>query len=412
MSFPPPLPVAPVVPPPRPAVAWQQLLQGLQRGDAALGLVGMPRAHAQAFRQVAASEQCVISSRELGRVCTDLVSEGYDSKGFRIKSKSCNFGPMAGFVCRNPLYSKKGAAYAPTQEKDTVKALNDEDHVGWRAGVEQICLSDSRVEWLRTTIGPNGIRYSNALAFANNADLMYGTFTPPGGQNTVYLLRRELRNGDRVWALYTTEQPVDTRPVLRRAAFETLSASPIEALVNPYPAYPGRHYKNCVTGDYDLFGVWPRRAQYDPRGEDRRIAGMGAGGNAQILQWEDAKLGNISNRVHLIAQLVNSRLPAAPGAVGRTRDMVHHSDEGGRPYVTEIELPVIAFLPLPDGSVETVGIDAIPRMRTFVYLCALVGFQPILNPGWRGQLGAFAAVGDVGDARGWQTPQNSPARGR
>jgi hypothetical protein len=391
---------------------WLRLLNGLIRGDAAADLVGMPMAHTHAFRAVAMTERCVISSRELGRVCTMLVAEGYDSKGFRIKSKSCNFGPMAGFVCRNPLYSKKGAAYAETQEKDTLKALKDKDHVGWRANVEQICLSEARVQWLRTTVATGGAMYINARPFANDPNVMVGTFTPPGGAKTVYLLRRELRNGDRVWALYTTVQPVDTTPVLERTAFDNLSPVPVEALVNPYPAYPVGHYKNCVTGDYDLFGVWPRVAEYEPRGEDRRIAGMGAGGNAQIIAWEDQKLGNLSNRVHLVGQLINSRLPAAPGAIGGTREMVHHSDEGGRPFVTEIELPVVAFVPLPNGMIEMVGIDSVAGMRTFVQLCRTIGFQPILNPGWRGVLGPFAAFGDVGDARGWQTPLNDPGRGR
>jgi len=47
-----------------------------------------------------------------------------DDQGFRIKSKTCNFGPMAGFVCRNALFSKKGAEYKDEQEKRYAQALD------------------------------------------------------------------------------------------------------------------------------------------------------------------------------------------------------------------------------------------------------------------------------------------------
>jgi hypothetical protein len=35
----------------------------------------------------------VISCREVGAVCTGLIEEGYALKGFRVDTKSCNWGP-------------------------------------------------------------------------------------------------------------------------------------------------------------------------------------------------------------------------------------------------------------------------------------------------------------------------------
>jgi len=389
----------------------QIYLNSLIRGNAALDLVGMPLGHAPAFSTAARSQDCVISSRELGKTGRQLAEEGYDSKGFRIKSKTCNFGPMAGFVCRNALFSKKGAEYKDEQEKAHKHALEDDDKVGWRGSTEQLCISEARLAWLQAQPDLNVA----PRAFAGNPNIMWGAITAPGAPRSLYLMRREQRNGDTVWALYETDQPVDTRPVLQRSAWDVLQARPMLGMVNPYPAYPRGHYKNCVCGDYDLFAVWPRRGVYQPRGEDRRIAGMPTGNaqrrDQQIALWEDRRLGNISNRVHLVAQLINSLLPGAPGAIGGTREMVHHSDEGGRPHVTEIELPVIAFVPI-NGVVETVAADSLHRMSVLVKLCHTLGFQVILNAGWVAQLGGPHALGTTGDARGWQTPHGDPGRGR
>lgn len=390
----------------------QIYLNALLRGIAALDAVGFPPAHAQAFQTVANLENCAISSRELGRVGRQLVEEGYDSKGFRIKGKTCNFGPMAGFVCRNALYNKRGAAHAVEQEQAHRHALFDDDHVGWRGTVEQICISPARLGWLRGQADLN----VNPQAFAGNPNIMWGTFVAPGGPRTLYLLRQEVRNGDTVWAIYETNQPVDTRPALQRAAWDVLGAIPMMGMVNPYPAYGAGHYKNCVCGDYDLFGIWPRRADYQPMGDDRRISGMPRGDaaarNLQIVQWEDRRLGNINNRIHMVAQMINSLLPRAAGAVGGTREMVHHSDEGGRPGVTGIELPVIAFVPVPGGAVEILAADNLHRMNILVKLCHILGYQIILNSGWVNQLGGAHALGDTGDAHGWQTPLGDATRAR
>lgn len=381
-------------------MSYQLYLNALITGASAVNEVGMVPSHAEAFMRIARQQGCVISSRALGQVCRGLAEEGYDSKGFRIKAKTCNFGPMAGFVCRNPSFSKLGAAHAGPQEDAHRHALNDTDHVGWRAGLQQICISEARRGWLEA----NG--YANTQPLAT-ADTRWGTVAHP--VRAIYLMRREMHDGDSVWALYETSEPLDTKASLRRSPWDSLAKRPMTALVNPYPAWGPGHYKNAVTGDYDLFAVWPQRANYDPLGEDRRIAGMPANQqarDAQIAIWEDRKLGNISDRVHTVAQMINSSLPK-PGNCAR--DMLHHSDEAGRPGVSQMELPVIAFVPAPGMRNLTVAANNLFQMRALAQMCNELGFQIIVNAGWRAQLGNLGATGD---ATGWRTPLNSPVRGR
>ena len=68
------------------------------RGFAALQRTGMPVSHGRVFQDVANRMDCVISSRAVGPAVTQLLEEGYATKGFHNKAKSCPWGPMAGFV--------------------------------------------------------------------------------------------------------------------------------------------------------------------------------------------------------------------------------------------------------------------------------------------------------------------------
>jgi hypothetical protein len=384
----------------------QQFLSALPQGQAALDLVGMPRSHGVAFEQVARQEKCVISSRELGKVGTMLVEEGYDSKGFRIKSKTCNFGPMAGFVCYNPTFSKKGVGYAKKQKEDIDHALHGDNKQDWKASTEQICISDQRLDWLKRE---KSVKVAPQASVSPT--MVWGQINDPAPVRWVAKKKAHVLTGEMVWHLY--EAPDN---VMLHGSFNTLEKhlTPMLALVNPYPAYPKGHYKNCVCGDYDLFAVWPQWQNFSPTGEDRRIAGMNPNAqvrNQQILQWEDKRLGNISNRVHQVAQMLNSLMPPAPGAIGAARDMVHHSDEAGRPFVTEIELPVIAFIPAKTRTL-CVGARDLHQMKKLISLCHALGFQIIINEGWRAQLGMHGALGHGTDSQGWQVPQNSPLRAR
>jgi hypothetical protein len=105
---------------------------------------------------------------------------------------------------------------------------------------------------------------------------------------------------------------------------------PVMALVNPHPPYSRRDaaYLNATTGDYDLFGVWPPGG--DPIIDDQRRIGK--------LGQEDPNVGNITNRVFEVAQLINSEIAQRP-----RRDVipnrVFHSDEAGNPFSPDLAFP-------------------------------------------------------------------------
>ena len=85
---------------------------------------GMPVEHARVFQRVANDMNCMIASRSVGRYATGLILENYATKGFHVKTKSCNFGPMAGFVLSDPRFSKQGQKGVESQRKATQAAFS------------------------------------------------------------------------------------------------------------------------------------------------------------------------------------------------------------------------------------------------------------------------------------------------
>src|SRR5687768_17465514 len=61
---------------------------------------GFTEAIVDKFLAVASSLDTVIMSRTPGGPATGLIEEGYDLKSFFVKAKSCNWGPMSGFLCK------------------------------------------------------------------------------------------------------------------------------------------------------------------------------------------------------------------------------------------------------------------------------------------------------------------------
>src|ERR1043165_2425372 len=77
-------------------------------GAGAFEETGMPTMHSGAIQDVADRTGHAIMFRAVGKQSTRLLEEGYAAKGFRIDTKSCDWGPMRGFVCVDPRLSKVG----------------------------------------------------------------------------------------------------------------------------------------------------------------------------------------------------------------------------------------------------------------------------------------------------------------
>jgi Anthrax toxin LF subunit len=382
--------------------------------------IGMPTTHKQAFLTVAALERCVIMVRATGPTCHGLLDEGYDTKGYRIHGKSCDWGPMAGFVMRDPRLNKYGNVKAGfNREKHGEAIVHDSEGQRWKASTTPLKISRRRVDWL--------VRKGYIAVQAKGNDRLDGHATHPTGITFYYSLIREAAEQD-LYGVYFDNTQIGKRWIQEKGSSIVkyhpkygASYEPMLAMTNPpgYGLHATENYKNAITGDYDLFAVWPfveGPGGYDPSpyGNDHRPLGTVKGsvgdferanvdrlereftesgqGAAQIVpvvrkpgqaaiptavatpfahgrNGSGTKLGNITPRIYMVCQLINS-------IVGR--HILWHSDEAARPFLDDVDLPVLALT--PRGNY--VGIENIMDFKIFISFCDKEGIKVTLSNAW------------------------------
>ena len=370
------------------------------RGDAALELTGMVSSHAEVFAKVANGSDCVILSRAVGIYATGLLEENYASKGFHNKAKSCNWGPMAGFVLNDPRFTKVGGSEGGRQGQ--AKALDKA--FDWGAEAVPVYISERRRRWLMK---------EGVVRFADGSrDVIAGA---PWGSVMRFRLLSETPLGanEPMWGLYYhPDEKAQAKGLQVGGGQEEAGLLHVMAMRDPFCAVGG--YRSATTGDYDLFAVFPpkdkhvRRNQalgdlrrnviaYDPAGMDGRPVPGSATGQPGYSEFDaneftghkatDAEgyrragLGNITPRIIALEDKLNAGIRRAGYTGG---DLVHHSDEAGRPMVNDVDMPVIGFVP---GDFSPYGLQHVSEFKEFVRLCSKEGYHPMLNPGWLAEMG-------------------------
>lgn len=142
----------------------------------ALAEEGFPPKFIQAFLNTANVLNTVVLTRTPGGPALGLVERRFDLKGFYIKTKSCDWGPMAGFVCMLPWFNKSGAKSALDNMKYTVKYLADRPNVPAVAGTPYlgIRIPQSRLTELAVLSTAFMVTDRTALTAANPVGPLFG----------------------------------------------------------------------------------------------------------------------------------------------------------------------------------------------------------------------------------------------
>jgi hypothetical protein len=356
-------------------------------------VIGMPSTHKDAFLQVAASERSVIMVRATGPTCHGPLEEGYDTKGYRIHGKSCDWGPMAGFVLRDPRLNKYGMEKLKfNREKHQEALVDDHEGQGWLASTTPLKISIHRIKWLiekKIIVAhfrdgdrfdgiaehKTGIRFNYSLI--RETPVLYGVFFDNTGLPGTGWIQEIGASEARHSMIYG-------------ASFEAMLA-----MTNPpeHRKHKNNHYKNAITGDYDLFAIWPYvggPAAYDASayGLDHRPLGTVKGSigrerdrveklerdftekeNPDHRRGQGTKLGNITPRMYMICQLINS-------IVGS--QVLWHSDEAARPFLDDVDLPIMAFTPAGNYF----GIENIEDFKVWISVCEDMGLKVTLSNAW------------------------------
>ena len=392
--------------------------------SAACELVGFPLSHGELFQAVANQLDMVISSRALGRACTQLVDEGYAMKVFRIDTKSCDWGPMMGFVCMDPRLSKMGSAIddVAANKGHTADAVSGEiphhlshpdpgEGEGWRAGVVPIAISSRRR--VRLAAGIVGKQIEQRWV---NDNLIRGVARFDNSQLTLLYLLSHLPPGEdpnygrvmaETWGIFIDPdkgfQQIYAPSV--PGVWRKIGGKYHEALLGlANPGSAGKGYKACVTGDYDLFGVWPKnevlgRDAFRPSATAIAVGASSLLATGQAMQvpahvdrqWDTRRmesdgnqhfmLGNITRRINLVKVLLNSQLQA--GVAAGNGQCVHHSDETGNPTgklqkSLDKSMPIIVFRP----RLNALGIESMSEFAALVGQCRKDGYAVRLRKDW------------------------------
>jgi hypothetical protein len=338
---------------------------------------GTTTKHAAAFQKVADEKQCVIISRAVGKWATGLIEEGYATKGYHIKSKSCDWGPMAGFICTDPRFTKLGNSSAALEGQRKANAKAFEHH----STEIEIFISFERFAWLienkAMSLIDGDINTKTVLASSNDKSV-----------TMKFVLRRTLFVPGSNKHLYQVFYHPDER-VLYSALHSPLKQKntvyPVTAFVDPLcPPDVRRTYKAAMSGDYDLWAVYPKASAFDLKGKDarpvewssRQVVRMeGQYSIKNFERIESAKhehMGNITDRIIDIKDALNATMQH-PGGM-----MVHHSDEAGRPLMREVDLNIIAFVP---DDKNAYGIKTYDDLGKFIRI-VICEYHVVLNPGW------------------------------
>ncbi len=262
---------------------------------------GIPPSYLENMQKVADREDTIIAVRPVEKICKTLIEEGYESKGLKIKGKSSNWGPMAGFIPVDQGFSKLAGDPEKIAKSNAVnqKAI----HVDHHANEEHLHISRARIDEL-TDMGilknPKPVEaasgYKEALVFESK---------PQHGK--AQLFEAHQRN-DGQWDVFSGSG--DAREKM---------------MVIP------------KTADFDLLFCFSPYESVDLGAEDKK-------------QAFDAKLGILSKRSEKIKDALNDAFNRGEG-----KDMVHHGADTDNP-VTDMKANLPATVVIPESMLKKMSI--------------------------------------------------------
>ena len=347
---------------------------------------GFPQKHGQAFQEIANEADRIIVSRCAQEIGIQLLEENYASKGFGIKAKSCDWGPFAGFAMGHFQYSKFETGDERYQKQ--IDFFKSSGHTGFENA--QLHIEMAKPEVLRlTTNRLNFLMRQRKITISSGiGDGATVSCAGPFGP-VAFLLKYIEGASDARWAfLHRTQPPTRELQDMARRNQGTVGVDPekewgkwtfVKGVVNLLPDDRNMSdpAKNCVAGDYDLWGVFPRQGSSMAKHGMDRQARIFAGVNPEAGKFikkqvaalqkdtlsraperkhvkivdgvrheftykEDPEYGNVSPLLVDTMHKLNRRIRDKGYKGGR---MVHHNDDMGNPFRSDVEKQLIAFIP-------------------------------------------------------------------
>lgn len=229
---------------------------------------GMVQKDMYASERVAARLGEVIVFRSTGPWAKRWIEKGHPTKNFHVKGKSSDWGPQAGLIPFDAMYSKrpeKGSI------EDRTKACTKSVHEGWARGVPLI-LTRSEIDMQLTRKEGVEVAVRRAMPTPDGDMLLWAG---PQGSADEYVFRGKkiTGRGDALAINVYVDQDAARRTNAFRLADpgSTLATTAMTVMASNEVGADDRG----ITGDYDLFVVIPTWAAYGGRvGRDIEVQGV------------------------------------------------------------------------------------------------------------------------------------------
>jgi len=334
--------------------------------------IGVVAEHLIKLQTLSQEKNCIISIRPVDLMATDLIENGYPTKGFHIKGKSANWGPQAAFICAKQEFSKLA-----DQSKEKQGEYNQQVTACLDDGYAQkipLEITKARLNRLIENNVIDEVKYD-----AQRHPIELAARTPKGVIHKFELLR-----SDKEPEVYLVRH----------------NGEPIEVL-----APPGEN-KKPLTADYDIFMIAPLLEDFGPQDMlalhdvshvvyKARIDNYPTSPEqlAEPLQtlytnpdkfYEpmDKEFGNASPRNLTLIPEINQRL------VGKGEPVVHHSTDTGSPATDmEANFPLVFTLPKRLGQFDEICvIRNVDELKTLIQTAKNEGYYVQLNPLWEKEI--------------------------
>ena len=341
--------------------------------------IGVVADHLIKLQTLAQEKQCIIGIRPVDVMATDLIENGYPTKGFHIKGKSANWGPQTAFICAKQELSK-----LVDQSEEKLREYNQQVARCVAEGYAQripLELTRARLNLLIEKHVIDKVKYD-----AHRHPVELEASTPKG-----VVHKFELALSDKEPGMYLVSH----------------NGMPVEVL-----APPGEN-KKPLTADYDIFLIAPLaedfgaqdmlslhdvshvvfktrvdnyRTSPEDLAEPLKAAYTHPG---KFYEPEDKEFGNASSRILTMLPEINQRL------VGKGEAVVHHSTDTGNPATDmDANFPAAFTLPEPlDQFDEICVIRNVDELKTLVQVAKNAGYYVPLNPLWEKEITGIRSSG-------------------
>jgi len=197
----------------------------------------------------------VIIFRSTGPWSMRWIEAGYPTKNFHVKGKSSDWGPQAGFVPYNGVYSKVGY----DDEKAKIGTVANDDglkhHFAKKVQLA-LTLEELQMQATKDFFSRTAIARMEPVPDSRDYFLFANRFNPTNGSAKTFVFRA-VWSGGKVYHIFAYPERMGNNP--KKLMFEKLTDQ--DKLMVMTSSEVGADNKP-MTGDYDLMAVCPRWGNY------------------------------------------------------------------------------------------------------------------------------------------------------